>query len=141
MIDRLSAEEALAQKGIFATTVEGVSMRPLLKGRVDTVRIAPITAPLKKYDVVLFRREGQLVLHRIVAIQGEQYAIRGDNCIGCDLVSQGQILGIMTHFTRKGKQLCVDSPGYRLYSRLWVGLFPVRKLWLRLKQLVKRIVK
>lgn len=141
MLDRLSAEAALTQKGIFATTVSGVSMRPMLAGRRDTAVISPITAPLRKYDVVLFRRGEQLVLHRIVDIRGAQYIIRGDNCVGSDLVGKEQILGILTQFTRKGRQISVSAPGYRLYCRLWVASHPLRMALHGLKQGMKRIIK
>ena len=141
MLDRLRAEEALAQKGIFATTVDGVSMRPMLTGRRDTAVITPITAPLRKYDVVLFRRGEQLVLHRIVEIGEAQYTIRGDNCPGADRVCREQILGILTQFTRKGKQISVSAPGYLLYCRLWVASHPLRMALQGLKQRTKRIIK
>ena len=130
----LSAEEALAQKGMYATTVVGVSMLPLLTERRDTVTVTPLEAPPKKYDVVLFRREGQLVLHRIVGQREGCFLIRGDNCVGCDQVEPQQILGVMTAFTRGSKQHSAKALPYRLYSRLWVASFPIRRLWARIKR-------
>ena len=130
----LSAEQVLIQKGFFATTVVGTSMLPMLKERRDTVVVKPLNAPPKKYDVVLFRRDGQLVLHRVVGRKDDHFLIRGDNCIGCDRATQAQILGKMTSFTRKGKQRNANSLLWRHYGRFWVLSFPVRRLWGRVKR-------
>ena len=134
MPDILSAEEALAKKGFYPTTVVGVSMLPLLRQNVDTVIIEPLTAPAKKYDVVLFRRDGQLVLHRIVAVEEDCYIIRGDNAPGIDRVPPSHLLGKMTQFTRSTKQYSVNGLGYKLYSRLHTGLFPLRQLLFKIKR-------
>lgn len=66
MINTLSAEAVLCEKGFLSETIVGTSMLPLLKEHRDTVIIEKITEPLRKYDVVLFRRSKQLVLHCIV---------------------------------------------------------------------------
>ena len=134
MPEILSAEESLAKKGFYPTTVVGVSMLPLLRQHVDTVIIEPMTAPAKKYDVVLFRRDGQLVLHRIIAIKNGICLIRGDNTPGIDRVEETQLLGKMTQFTRGGKQYSTDQLTYKLYSRLLTALFPLRQLFLRIKR-------
>ena len=134
MLDPLSVEETLTQKGFYAATVSGVSMLPLLRQNKDTVIIEPMTAPAKKYDVVLFRRDGQLVLHRIIAIKNGICLIRGDNTPGIDRVEETQLLGKMTQFTRGGKQYSTDQLTYKLYSRLLTALFPLRQLFLRIKR-------
>ena len=141
MIEGLRAEELLAQKGIYASTIVGVSMHPLLKARTDTVVIEKLSAPPRKYDVVLFRRGTQLVLHRIVDIRNGQCRIQGDNCIDFDLVPKNRILGIMTSFTHKGKQFSTKSKFYRIYSTLWVWLFPLRRICQRFISFGKRIFK
>ena len=46
---------------------KGVSMLPFIREGKDSVVISPVTEGLKKYDVVLYKRDsGQYVLHRIV---------------------------------------------------------------------------
>lgn len=122
MIEAMSPEEVLAEKGYFVKTIAGTSMLPMLIDRTDTVVIEPITRPLKKYDVVLFRRGKQLVLHRIIKVNPEYCLIRGDNCIEAEKVPSDNIIGIMTSFCHKGKEHKIHDKGYKLYSRLWVAL-------------------
>ncbi len=120
MINTLSAEAVLYEKGFLSETIVGTSMLPLLKEHRDTVIIEKITEPLRKYDVVLFRRSKQLVLHRIVKIKMGYFLIRGDNCVHGEKVYNSQIIGKMTHFYRKGKRCNVNNKAYRLYSIIWV---------------------
>lgn len=138
MTEQLSAEEILYNKCILSRTVVGTSMMPLLKEYRDTVVIERVNSPLKKYDVVLFRRGTQLVLHRIIKINNN-FLIRGDNCAQNETVYENQIVGIMTHFTHKGRQYSVTDIGYRLYSIIWCKLFVLRLLMKKVKQLLKLV--
>lgn len=120
MINTLSAESVLCEKGFLSETIVGTSMLPLLKEHRDTVIIEKITAPLRKHDVVLFRRGQQLVLHRIVNIKNGYFLIRGDNCLQGERVYEGQIIGKMIYFYRKEKRYDVNNKIYQLYSIIWV---------------------
>lgn len=120
MINTQSAELVLCEKGFLSETIVGSSMLPLLKEYRDTVIIEKITAPLRRYDVVLFRRGEQLVLHRIVKFKNGYFLIRGDNCTHGEKVCEGQIIGKMTCFYHKGKRCNVNNKAYRLYSIIWV---------------------
>ena len=62
----LHIEDALNEKGVYVSTTSGVSMYPMLRNRRDTIIVKPPTAPLKKYDVPLYRRGDDYVLHRII---------------------------------------------------------------------------
>ncbi len=139
MIDTFSAEDVLKSKGYFSKTVVGISMQPLLKGRRDSVIVENITAPLKKYDVVLFRRGEKLVLHRIVKIKKDYYIIRGDNCIQNEVVYENQILGIMTTFVRNGKQCSVNDRLYRLYSVVCPMFYAFNFLRIKAKYILWKI--
>lgn len=141
MTENLSAEAVLAQKGMLAKTVVGTSMNPLLKQYRDTVVVEPVNGSLRKYDVVLFRRDEQLVLHRIVRVKDGYFLIRGDNCINSEKVCDKQIIGKMTHFCRNGKQYDVKSKSYRVYSFLWVRSFAVRRFFVKLTMLFKSMVR
>ena len=141
MINTLSAEDVLGEKGFLAETVIGTSMCPLLKEHRDTVIIKKISVPLKKYDVILFRRDKQLVLHRIIKINDGYFLIRGDNCVQGETVYDNQIIGIMTHFCRNGKQCDVHHKGYRVYSVLWVRCFWIRVTFRKVMGLFKKIIR
>ncbi len=141
MNDTLSAEAVLNEKGYLAESVVGFSMYPLLKNRRDSVIVERITAPLKKYDVVLFRRDKKLVLHRIVKITKDGFIIRGDNCINNEAVNENQIIGIMTRFVRKGKQHHVSEKSYRLYSVLAPCFYPFNFIYRKSINLMKKILR
>lgn len=138
MLETVSPEQVLAEKGFFIKTIAGTSMRPLLLDRTDTVVIEPITAPLKKYDVVLYRRQKQLVLHRIIKVVPDFCFIRGDNCIETEKVHNAQIIGIMTKFCHKGKEYSANDRGYKFYSHLWVALHVVVAFYHRVKSFLYR---
>lgn len=72
-------EFVLEKEGYFVSTTSGVSMFPMLRDRKDTVVIYPVNGCLKKYDVLLYKRENNYVLHRVVKVLENGYLIRGDN--------------------------------------------------------------
>ncbi len=131
MNEQLSAEQVLKDKGFFVTTTSGVSMLPLFSDRRDRVVIRPATDRLKKYDVPLYRRGESLVLHRVIKVREKDYIIRGDNCIEREIVKDEQIVGVLSEFYRKAKHYSVSDFSYRLYSRLWVFISPIRILLIK----------
>ena len=59
-------EDIINEQGQLVYTNVGDSMYPLIKPR-DLLVIKKVTAPLKKNDIPLYKRDsGQYVLHRIV---------------------------------------------------------------------------
>lgn len=121
-------EDVLARDGRLVYTCVGTSMLPLLRQRRDLLIIEKEAGRLKKYDVPLYRRDsGQYVLHRIVKVGAESYVLCGDNQWRREPgVTDRQIIGVMTAFVRDGREIPVTDKRYRLYVRLWCGLFPLR---------------
>ena len=132
------AEELLAEKGAYITTTVGTSMWPMLRHHRDAVTVTPLRGNVKKYDVVLFRRGMQLVLHRAIAVVPDGYLIRGDHCRESELVKEHQLLGVLSSFTRSGQSYSVNAPGYMAYSRVIVWLHPVLSLTIRARNLLKK---
>lgn len=127
-----SIPEVLSSVGYVVICTAGTSMLPMLGDRRDTAEIHALSdAPLRKYDVVLFRKGSALVLHRIIRVLPDAYLIRGDNSLAKDTVPSENILGILTAFTRKGRRRTVGDRAYRIYSRLAVFLHPLTVLRLR----------
>ena len=94
----------------------GTSMLPMLRQGVDSVVLSPLPEKLKKYDLPFYQREnGQFVLHRVVVV-GDKYTCIGDNqfCFETGL-DHSQMIGVVTAFTRGGREHSVDEPGYRIY--------------------------
>ncbi len=129
-------EEYLEKYGRLTYRFQGVSMRPMLRQGKDTFTVVKKTAArCKKYDVVLYRRGQQYVLHRVVKVLPQGYVILGDNCIKKERdVPDERILGVLEAFTRGERQVAVSHWGYRLYARVWYWLYPLRCGWKGLRR-------
>ena len=130
-MEKTTFEAELARKGTITYTCKGVSMLPLLRQQRDLFTITKRDGRCKKYDVVLYKRyDGAYVLHRVIKILPDGYIILGDNCLNKEYgITDNDILGVMTSFVRDGKEYSVSSKGYRLYVRVWVGFYPIRRFW------------
>ena len=142
----VSYEEELARSGKIVVTNVGVSMRPLIKQGRDIMIITKKDGRLHKYDVPLYKRRDQYVLHRIVKVRENDYVILGDNCAAKEYgITDDQIIGVMTSLVRNGKEIDLNSFGYKLYVRVWCALAPVRIICKRvigaLKSVVKKIIR
>ena len=62
--------------------ISGNSMSPFLVHGRDTVYLSKITSPLKKGDMILYRRDsGDYILHRICRVKGDT-AAKGQLLVG-----------------------------------------------------------
>ena len=119
----------------------GTSMLPMLRQGIDTVTLSPVTGPLRRFDLPLYRRDsGKYVLHRIIAV-GETYTCMGDNQFVPEPgLRHDQMIAVVTAFSRGRRTIPVTSAGYRLYCRLWVASVPLRKFLIRVKNRLARIL-
>lgn len=103
-------EEVIREKGQLIYTNVGNSMAPLIRPR-DLLVIKKVTAPLKQYDIPLYKRKsGQYVLHRIVGEDKEGFITCGDNRTTLEYgVKKEQIIGVLTDIIRDGRTLSVDA--------------------------------
>jgi hypothetical protein len=134
-------EEALQNGGEVILTVAGRSMLPMLRHRKDRVCIVrPSQEQLKKYELPLYiRGDGKYILHRVVEERWPGYVVMGDNqYMGEYPVLPSQIIGVVKGFWRKNRYIACDSPGYLLYCRLWCFLYPVRRIYQRNRNFIKR---
>lgn len=118
-------ERELAERGKCIIQTVGISMEPILHNRDTTVLLEKARAPLRRGDVVLFRRDQgnagancDYVLHRIVGIRKNAFLIRGDNALQTELCPESHVLGVMRgfyngdHFTD-----CQSDSSYARYVR------------------------
>ena len=125
--EEMHIEDVIRENGVYVSTTAGVSMHPMLRNRRDTIMIKPVTGRLEKYDVPLYRRGKDYVLHRIVAVKPEGYVICGDNCMRKEYnITDQQIIGVLRGFYRDGKKIDMNGWKYHLYCRVWVALYSVR---------------
>ena len=133
-------ERELERHGSYASVTRGPSMRPLFKTSRDMVIVKKPTADFKKYDVVLYTGAGnKYTMHRIIAIKGDTLIIRGDNTYVKEYVSPARVIGILTEFNRKGKHHTVDELSFKVYSRIWNFIYPIRFLLFKARNLLVKI--
>ncbi len=136
--------EILQGGGEVILTITGRSMLPLLRDRRDKVCLVhPREQPLRQYDIPLYQRtDGSFVLHRIIAVGPAGYAVCGDNQEVREYpVLPSQVIGVAKGFWRDGNYTACSDFWYRLYSRLWVVLIPLRRLSRRGKRFFGRGVR
>jgi len=123
----MSIEEGLKKNGYHASTTSGYSMYPLLRDRRDNIVVRPCSGRLKKYDVPLYKRGNEYVLHRIIKVLPDGYVICGDNCINKEYnIKDENILGVLSEIYRAGKKINMDGVWYKTYVRLCRVSYPVR---------------
>ena len=126
MSELKSIAEILERDGVYVGTTSGVSMKPMLRDRRDTVVIVSSTERLKKYDVALFTQGGRCFLHRVVKVLSDGYITCGDNCSSCESVKDSEVIGVLREIYRGDKHSTLDSRAYALYSRFTVLHMPLR---------------
>ena len=140
----MTYEDFLESNGKLTYTNVGTSMMPLLKQHRDlfTVRRKG-SARCRAGDVVLYRRPpNKYVLHRVVEVRKNDYVILGDNCINKEYgIKDGDIIGVMTGYVRKGRTHTVKDRSYRIYKAYIMHTIPLRVLFKKVKLKTKRAVK
>lgn len=104
--------------------VTGSSMRPLLRGGRDAVRLERMTAPARRGEIVLYRREdGSFVLHRVIRTLAEGCICCGDAQWRCELVPHERMLARATAIFRRGRWRSAERT---FVERCWTAALPVR---------------
>ncbi len=135
-----AVENEIRERGSFASVTKGASMRPLFRMHRDMIVVSKIERPLKKYDIILYSGgEGEYILHRIVGIRDGYFIVRGDNNYFKEKVTHDRIIGVLTAYNRKGKSGSPDTFAFKLYSRLWRYIYPLRYAFVKTKFILSRI--
>lgn len=83
-IDVNTLLDSLKNGEIITLPVQGVSMVPFLKPGRDTVNVGIPTSEIKKGDIVLYKKGGGIVMHRVFATDGDSFSAVGDNETGVE---------------------------------------------------------
>ena len=134
-------EEQL-RHGSAILPVTGSSMLPALREGRDMVELVPLNGTPIRGDVLFYRRpSGQYVLHRLIRMEdAETCLICGDNQWERELLSLDRVIARVERFVRDGKWInCKDDQVYRLYTKIWTALFPVRRPIIMLRRCLGRL--
>lgn len=109
-------------------TVTGSSMTPFLVHGRDTVYLSKADRPLGRGDIVLYRRiNGDYILHRICAVEGECFATVGDAQTRIEHgVTAGQILAVVSSASRKNKRQAPGCFWWDFFAHIWIRWIPIR---------------
>ena len=135
-MDDKSIREVLDTYGKYTSMTAGYSMWPLLRDHRDNIIVVKNKSRLKKYDIALYQaKSGKYIMHRVIEVHPDHYIIIGDNCLAKEYVTDDMVCGVLAGFYRGGKKYvdCQNGRGQRLYAKIWVALYPLRGLWLRLE--------
>lgn len=129
-------EDMLSERGYIVYTNKGKSMMPLLREQRDIIEIRPKGENrCKKYDVVLYKRGENYILHRVLRVLPDGYIIAGDNNTFLEYdIKDEQVIGIMVRLFRDKKEIHMTDLKYRLYVHIWCDLYPIRMAMLRIKK-------
>ena len=117
----------LEQGGEVSFVTSGFSMLPLLRNRMDTAFLHKPLRPIRRGDVVFYRRDnGKFVLHRVVGKRKDGFVLRGDNQREKEYgIRNDQILAILTAIRRGDKLIPMRSA----WNRMYVAFLPLIRLY------------
>lgn len=131
----------LESGGHFQMYPRGTSMLPLFVQERDSVILIKPDGALKKNDIAFYLRDnGQYVLHRVISCDDGKYVMCGDNQLQLEYgIEEKHIIGVVCSFNRKGKDISVNAPLYKLYIFLWQSFF-IRRVFFKFRRM-KNVVK
>jgi hypothetical protein len=108
--------------------ISGNSMSPFLIHGRDTVYLSRVTKPIRRGDMILYRRRnGAYILHRVYRVKQDTYTLVGDGQYGLEPgIRKDQVLAMVTAVRRKGKLLRKGSFCWEFFAHIWLALLPVR---------------
>ena len=137
----MTIEELLQTEGKYVGPTSGVSMLPMLKSGRDSVVIMLKTERLKPWDVALYKRGDDYVLHRVIRQTDDGYIIRGDNCYSDEKIKEERVIGVLTEYFKAEKRVQLDDPKYLRYVKRRIKNYKLRRFFFRIKSKAKNAVK
>ena len=115
-------------------TPKGRSMLPFIRGEVDHIKLRQSDS-LRVGDIVLAYFENRYILHRIVAIEGDEITLMGDgNLKGTEQGDRFDVVGKVVEIITPDHQK--HKPGK---AWLWRHTLPFRRILLKLHRKWYRI--
>ena len=137
-------EQLIEQGEVIEISPQGYSMYPLIVPGRDTAVIQRVNVnAIRRGDVILYRRPQDIqVLHRVYKRTKAGLYLVGDNQKEIEgPISDEQVRGIMCGIRRKGREISVQHPIYRLLTGIWLWMRPLRFAIMRPLAAIKRGLK
>lgn len=125
----LTEVQRLVAEGESVTLkAKGTSMLPFIRGERDNVVLVK-PGHIRLYDIVLARvSTGNIVLHRVIAVDGDILTLMGDgNIRGCEKCRINDVMAKVAAIDKGGRVLDCTNVSHIRKVRLWVALKPVRR--------------
>lgn len=118
-------EQMLNEGQNVTISVKGFSMRPMMRNEKDKVVLTAHTKEdIKLGNVMLFRHNGNHIMHRIINIDGNNVTFAGDgNYRIIERATKEDIVAQVTTIIRpSGYTISLDSRRWKIYSKIWLAL-------------------
>ena len=123
--------------------ISGSSMTPFLVHGRDTVYLSKAVHPLKRGDMILYRRSsGAYILHRIYGVESGTYTLVGDAQTVLEYgIRPEQVMAVVTAVRRKGKLLKKGNFCWDFFEKTWIRTVPLRPAARHAYGCLKRLLK
>lgn len=122
-------------------TVKGHSMNPFIVHMRDQITLGPVRQEdIRPGTVALVKdSRGSYLIHRITEVKDDTVTLIGDGNVGItETATHDNIIGVMYSLNRNGRIYSEKSRIWRIYSRIWMMLTPIRRyplaLWRKLNR-------
>ena len=125
-------------------TLNGDSMRPLIRKGKERVTILPLNRPPAIGDIVLFhdRINDRYVVHRVYRIDGDKVQTLGDFCVHPDRwMESSQVYGMVTEIYYRTRCFSTDSKFSRVFGRVWMAIRPIRPMYIGIHRIIRLVLR
>lgn len=118
----------LVAEGSEVTFVpKGNSMLPFIRGGVDSVVLVKAD-DIGVMDIVLARANSTFVIHRIIAMDGDEVVLMGDgNIAGVERCHREDVLAKVAVIVKDGRRRDCTGWAHWIKARIWKFFLPLRR--------------
>jgi hypothetical protein len=124
----MNYREIIESKGFLLLAPKGNSMLPFIHPHTDIIKLINAKGPYKKYQVILFQKGPDYILHRIIKVTDSKLFCIGDNEFVTDIVDCSDVIAIMEGLYRKEKYIHSNQHLSLIFISIWHILTPLRRV-------------
>ena len=141
MNNKYTYKEIIESNGFYIASPIGISMLPLVREGLDTIKLVKPNGRVKKYDCILYKRkDGKYIFHRVLKVRKNSYDLCGDNQVFIEHnVTDDMIIGVMEGIYKGEKYIEVTDPKYLDYVKKRVRSRKYRKIAYCFSALIRKL--